>query len=221
MSEWLSVISTIVGIIYTIAWSLSFWFQSIEVWKVRSAEGNLYPLKPYLNLIGLSVNFLIMNFVGFYFYLAYNIYGYFYTTSNYHGETHLEDVIFAAHAIFWVSIQLVQYYYYPKGSNKINWYWVGFTTAVCIMVIAVGFGLGGENSVFYWMGIGKVIITFVKYTPQVYLNWKRKSTFGWSIHNILLDFTGGTLSFLQIFLDWINSGSTSQFTGGLNVAKFL
>ena len=71
------------------------------------------------------------------------------------------------------------------------------------------------------MGIGKVIISFVKYLPQVYLNWVRKSTYGWSISNILLDFTGGSFSFLQIFIDWINKGSTGSFTGGLNMAKFL
>ena len=54
MSLLLTILSTIVGIVYTVAWSLSFWFQSIGVWRVKSAEG-------------LSINFLIMNFVGFYF----------------------------------------------------------------------------------------------------------------------------------------------------------
>jgi len=87
-------------------------------------------------------------------------------------------------------------------------------------VFAIGLGLGGDNNLFYWMGLGKVVITFVKYTPQVYLNYSRKSTYGWSIQNIFLDFTGGSLSFVQIFIDWINSGSTSTFTGGLNEAKF-
>lgn len=162
-----------------------------------------------------------MNFVGFYFYLCYNIFGYFYDIADYHDQTHLEDVIFAAHAVLWVSIQLVQYSYYPKGDNKINWYWLSFTVVVIIGTMSIGFGLGGENSVFYWMGIGKVVITFVKYLPQVYLNWVRKSTFGWSISNILLDFTGGSFSFLQILIDYINKGDTGSFTGGLNIAKFL
>ena len=72
-----------------------------------------------------------------------------------------------------------------------------------------------------FMGLMKVTISFVKYMPQVYLNWKRKSTEGWSLENVLLDFTGGSLSFLQIFLDWLNNGSTGAFTNGLNVAKFL
>ena len=30
------------------------------------------------------------------------------------------------------------------------------------------------------------------------MNYRRKSTVGWSIGNILLDFTGGSLSILQV-----------------------
>jgi hypothetical protein len=40
----------------------------------------------------------------------------------------------------------------------------------------------------------------MKYCPQAFMNYKRKSTEGWSIGNILLDFTGGVLSFIQMFL---------------------
>jgi len=46
------------------------------------------------------------------------------------------------------------------------------------------------------MGYAKAAITFVKYLPQVYLNYKRKSTVAWSLENVLLDFTGGSLSFI-------------------------
>ena len=38
------------------------------------------------------------------------------------------------------------------------------------------------------------------------MNFKRKSTVGWSIGNVLLDLTGGILSILQIFLVSYNSG---------------
>lgn len=46
-------------------------------------------------------------------------------------------------------------------------------------------------------GYMKAWISFIKYMPQVYLNWKRKSTVGWSLANVLLDFTGGSFSFAQ------------------------
>jgi len=50
-------------------------------------------------------------------------------------------------------------------------------------------------------GYCKAAITFVKYLPQVYLNWKRQSTVGWSLENVLLDFTGGFFSMVQIIID--------------------
>lgn len=40
--------------------------------------------------------------------------------------------------------------------------------------------------------------------PQVYLNWARKSTVGWSIVNILLDLTGGIFSIAQEIVDTVH-----------------
>lgn len=39
------------------------------------------------------------------------------------------------------------------------------------------------------------------------MNYKRKSTVGWSIENIFLDFTGGILSMLQMIVNAYNYGS--------------
>ena len=54
----------------------------------------------------------------------------------------------------------------------------------------------------------KLFITFIKYFPQALMNYRRKSTLGWSIGNILLDFTGGSLSLLQTFLLAYNHSKT-------------
>ena len=54
------------------------------------------------------------------------------------------------------------------------------------------------------MGYFKLGIAFIKCLPQIYWNWRRKSTYGWSVANVLLDFTGGIFSFLQFFLELIN-----------------
>lgn len=59
---------------------------------------------------------------------------------------------------------------------------------------------------FLVMGYAKAAISFVKYCPQVYLNYKRKSTVGWSLANVILDFTGGSLSMLQIFINAVALG---------------
>jgi len=49
-------------------------------------------------------------------------------------------------------------------------------------------------------------VTLVKYIPQAWLNFKRKSTEGWSICNILLDFSGGILSLAQLIVDAAHKG---------------
>ena len=59
----------------------------------------------------------------------------------------------------------------------------------------------------------KLGITLIKYIPQAFMNFRRKSTVGWSIGNILLDFTGGTLSMLQMFLIAYNNDDWSSLFG--------
>lgn len=56
----------------------------------------------------------------------------------------------------------------------------------------------------------KLAITLIKYVPQAVMNYRRKSTVGWSIGNILLDFTGGTLSMLQMLLNAYNYSENRQ-----------
>ena len=59
----------------------------------------------------------------------------------------------------------------------------------------------------------KLLITIIKYMPQAWMNFRRKSTEGWSIGNVLLDFTGGSLSMLQMIMDSYNLDDWSSFFG--------
>lgn len=65
----------------------------------------------------------------------------------------------------------------------------------------------------YSFGYVKLICTVIKYCPQVYVNYKRKSTEGWSINQILLDFTGGVLSLAQLLIDSSLQADWSGLTG--------
>jgi cystinosin len=65
----------------------------------------------------------------------------------------------------------------------------------------------------YSFGYVKLICTVIKYCPQVYVNYKRKSTEGWSINQILLDFTGGVLSLAQLLIDSALQADWSGLTG--------
>ena len=59
--------------------------------------------------------------------------------------------------------------------------------------------------------------------PQVYLNFKRKSTVGWSLGNVMLDFLGGFFSFMQIVISTTAQGKPlfSDSSDGFNIVKFM
>lgn len=67
----------------------------------------------------------------------------------------------------------------------------------------------------YYLSYMKVLITVAKYIPQVLLNMRRKSCVGWNIWNILLDFTGGILSLIQLVGDAIDLNDLSSISGNL------
>ena len=73
----------------------------------------------------------------------------------------------------------------------------------------------------YYCSYVKLAITLIKYVPQAYYNYKRKSTDGWSIGNIFLDFTGGILSMLQMILNAYNYGTGFFYFSPLNNRIFI
>ena len=98
----------------------------------------------------------------------------------------------------------------------------------CYLAVFVDWGievfghpLPDSADTFLMMGYAKAAITFVKYLPQVYLNWKRQSTDGFSIENVILDFTGGALSLIQSALLTIALGEAFFGDGAFNLVKFI
>lgn len=137
--------------------------------------------------------------------------------------------MFAIHAFALSSVQLTQIWLYDRGKQeKINIFVVcfliflyicAFTTYIFEISVHEIYDLNWDT--FLVMGYCKAAISFVKYVPQVYLNYSRKSTVGWSLANVFLDFIGGFLSFLQI---WINAVALGEpvFTGdAFNLVKFI
>jgi len=92
-------------------------------------------------------------------------------------------------------------------------------TCICFgSFIATNVGQWNLLDFLYFLSYVKVGITAVKYIPQVMLNYRRKSTAGWAIWNILLDFTGGSLSIIQLIGDsFAQDGSWTGVLG--NPAK--
>ena len=44
----------------------------------------------------------------------------------------------------------------------------------------------------------KIVTSLIKYAPQAWLNYLQKSTEGYSVGNMLLDFTGSFFSLTQV-----------------------
>ncbi|KAF9583897.1 hypothetical protein BGW38_008185 [Lunasporangiospora selenospora] len=206
--------SHIIGWAYFLAWSASFYPQAILNWRRKSVQG-------------LSMDFIYLNVVGFLCYSIFNLAFYFspeiqdeYRQRN-GGQDNLvraNDVFFALHALALSSFTLFQTLIYKRDEGQS----VSKPTKLLILISSIGMGLMVVSAIasksqwidlLYYLSYIKLGISFIKYCPQVYLNYASKSTAGWSIHNILLDFTGGTLSISQLILDAYISNDWSGISG--------
>jgi cystinosin len=73
--------------------------------------------------------------------------------------------------------------------------------------------------VIYVISYVKLLVTIVKYAPQLVYNMRNRSTKGWDISQILFDFSGGFLSIAQLGIDSYLQHDWSGVTG--NPVKFF
>ncbi|CAG0923592.1 unnamed protein product [Notodromas monacha] len=212
-SSAVSILAQVVGWVYFLAWSISFYPQIYCNWRRKS-------------VVGLSLDFVSLNLLGFLCYTVFNI------AMLYVGSVREEflsenpgsivqvdvnDVAFASHALLACLVTSIQCMVYERGNQRISALalillsmLVTFAAVVTIMAIA---------ALFSWLmyvvllSYVKLIITCIKYIPQAVMNFKRKSTAGWSIGNILLDLTGGLFSFLQMVLMSYNRDAWASIWG--------
>jgi len=231
MSKGVEVLSDIIGWAYFLSWSISFYPQVWENWKRKS-------------VIGLSFDFLLYNITGYIGYSIFNVTLYFSSSvkSEYQHKyatkddpnpaipVEPNDIAFALHAVFITLVTIYQCFIYDRGTQK--------NSKLCLLIVAgiwisifvnLFLTVGGVTNwlwFIYWFSYTKLLITLLKYIPQAYMNFARKSTVGWSIGNVLLDFSGGVLSFLQMFLTAFDSNDWEIFYGnptklGLAVISIL
>ncbi|XP_072516389.1 cystinosin isoform X2 [Salminus brasiliensis] len=204
-SKILAVINQIIGWIYFLAWSISFYPQVFENWRRKS-------------VVGLNFDFLALNLTGFIAYSVFNI-GLFwipyikeeFLKSDPNGVNPVEanDVFFSVHALALTLVYICQCVIYERAGQRVS------RVAMCLLAIAWTFAfitlfvtvaqkITWLTYLYYFSYI-KLGVTLVKYIPQAYMNYRRQSTEGWSIGNVLLDFTGGSFSLLQMFLQSYNN----------------
>ncbi|KAF6728676.1 Cystinosin [Oryzias melastigma] len=204
-SNVLSVLSHVIGWIYFVAWSVSFYPQAWENWRRKS-------------VVGLNFDFLALNLTGFIAYSVFNI-GLFWvpyvqeeflkTNPNGINPVNANDVFFSIHAFLLCAVYVCQAAIYDRGDQKVSWtalllLLIGWTFALISLFLAIAKQITWLDYLYYFSYI-KLGVTLVKYIPQAYMNYRRKSTEGWSIGNVLLDFTGGVLSILQMIVQSYNN----------------
>ncbi|KAM9118075.1 cystinosin [Pangshura tecta] len=199
------ILDQVTGWIYFFAWSISFYPQVFENWRRKS-------------VVGLSFDYVALNLTGFIAYSVFNV-GLFWIA--YVKEQFLRqypngvipvdsnDVFFSLHAVALTLLLIFQCCIYERASQRVSRVAIGLLVIAWIFTFTtLSVAAAGEITwlqfLFFFSYI-KLGITLIKYFPQAYMNFRRKSTEGWSIGNVLLDFTGGSFSLLQMFLQSYNN----------------
>ncbi|XP_035508841.1 cystinosin isoform X2 [Morone saxatilis] len=196
--------------------SVTFSVTSHDVGQVTT-----YMLSNHTDLnsvVGLNFDFLALNLTGFIAYSVFNI-GLFWVpyikeeflkrNPNGINPVSANDVFFSLHAVLLCLVYVTQAAVYERGGQRVSWtalflLLIGWTFALISLFVAVARQITWLDYLYYFSYI-KLAVTLIKYVPQAYMNYKRQSTEGWSIGNVLLDFTGGTLSILQMILQSYNN----------------
>jgi cystinosin len=170
-----------------------------------------------------------LNPSGYFFYSIYTSTG-FIDANLGSGQVDWQDLFFACHGLCLSTAQLVQCLVYSrgnKGNNEFKLWVVLFLAAEYIVFITflilqiTGHKMPNGATVINICGYCKAAITLLKYSPQVYLNYKNKSTSGWSIGNVMLDFSGGMFSLLQLVIEAIGNDRPIIQDGAFNLIKFM
>ena len=201
-----AALSNILGWTYFLAWTVSFYPQLLLNYRQQTTEG-------------LSLDFELLNFLGFLFYSAFALalqtdpsiqQAYRNRNDGHENKVTIQDVVFAGHAVLITAVTIAQMFYYdgfgPKRrrlSRPISLVVLGLLAST-VLALTVAGARGAAPSdwldFLYILSYMKLFITIIKGLPQAYLNYKRKSTSGWSIHNILCDFTGRCAPYIFLFL---------------------
>nr|XP_016492151.1 PREDICTED: cystinosin homolog [Nicotiana tabacum] len=132
------------------------------------------------------------------------------------------DVAFSTHVVALTAFTLLQIAIYDRGNQKVPKTAIAIVTvswlsvAVCIFVAFPKYSWLFLVSCFNTL---QVVMTVIKYIPHAVMNFRRKSTIGFSIGNILLDLFGGLTNYGQMAVQSTDQHSLVNFYG--NIGKTL
>ena len=116
---------------------------------------------------------------------------------------HFEDFFFIICSVLWHGIVYYQMRLYPGSStNRVSWFYI-LLCGLTMGSIGIAYWItGSESETITFMGILKTVISIYMLIPQAILNYRRQSTYGWSVLNCILDVFAGILSILQVTIDY-------------------
>jgi cystinosin len=216
-------ISSVIGWTYFFNWAISFYPQLHQNYIRRTSSGFVSDKIVY-DMIGFSC--LTIYSTCFYF-NSYTRQAY-YEQNQHEPLVQINDIFFACHALFITIITSIQMAYFD-GYKQFPSSFCCILTSVFIGIIVlylilVIFNHQNHSGFFsylqwlYFLSIIKIMITIMKYIPQVYFNYKRQSTIGWSVGNSILDLSGGLLSQIQLIFDCYDTNNWNGIIG--NFVKF-
>ncbi|XP_074267533.1 cystinosin homolog [Silene latifolia] len=132
------------------------------------------------------------------------------------------DVAFSIHAVILTAFTLFQIFIYERKNQRFSKTSLGIVSAVWISAAVCVFVAIHRHSWLWLTSVFSTIqvtMTVIKYIPQAFMNFRRKSTDGFSIGNILLDLLGGLTNYGQMAVQSVDQKSWVNFYG--NIGKTL
>ncbi|KAK5692906.1 hypothetical protein LTR97_010382 [Elasticomyces elasticus] len=220
-------ISGLCGWLYFLAWSLSFYPQPLLNYRRRTTQG-LTPDFPLLNVFGFTC-YTVSTAAFLYSPTVKAQYAARHPLSP-EPTVRFNDLAFGAHAMVLCVITYSQFWPslwgwkagsgVSRDANNVTLSLLGIGIAGVGAVTVLVLMRGGDSihdwawiDVVYSLTYVKLLFTIFKYIPQALANFRRKSTVGWSIQQVLLDFSGGILSLLQLVIDSALQADWSGLTG--------
>ncbi|CAJ0598725.1 unnamed protein product [Cylicocyclus nassatus] len=203
----------------------------LEIRSCATPSSNVGNSECDIIVIGLNFDLLALNVLGYLTYFVYNLFMFASEKiqAQYH-EAHphspipvlLNDVFFAFHGLATCLATVGQCFVYKRGGQRVSLICIVIMVILSLYALVSGLAMacGYLNMLQFVTNLSfiKMAVTPLKYIPQAILNYRRKSTTGWSIGNRLLDFAGGGLGLLQMGLQCWNVADWTAFYG--NPVKF-
>lgn len=177
-------------------------------------------------MIGLSFDSMSLSLISFFSYSVFTasflwipLFGDTYRRLHPHSNipVQINDVFFPLHYFALLTIKVVQCCVYERGNQRISNTTQQILLSVCSPALVLTVMLVCDQIIqplayIYYFSYIKIILTAIKYTPQAIFNYRRKSTEGFAILQIFLDFIGSTLCIGQMTCLAINFGKHSKKT---------